>query len=60
MSANSDSTASRRADSAYASIVAYISGVARGSGAVIDLTGEHYDRIVMNLDNPDEAIAGLP
>lgn len=31
-----------------------------GSGVVIDLTGQHYDRIVMTLDNPEEAIAGLP
>jgi hypothetical protein len=30
-----------------------------GPAIVIDLTGQHYDRVVMTVDNPDEAIASL-
>jgi hypothetical protein len=30
-----------------------------GPGLVIDLTGEHYDRIVLTLDNPEQIAAAL-
>jgi hypothetical protein len=28
-------------------------------GVVLDLMGQHYDRIVLTVENPDEVIAGL-
>jgi hypothetical protein len=30
-----------------------------GPAVVLDLTGQHYDRIVVTVDNPDEAVRSL-
>lgn len=30
-----------------------------GRGIVIDLTGEHYDRVVLTIDNPEQAASEL-
>jgi len=34
-------------------------GTGRRAAVVLELTGQHYDRIVVTVDNPDEVVASL-